>query len=329
MIVSKFSSLFTKAIGRILPTPHRYEDLEKLIRCFDSSTRMAEVLYLGDSVVERVSDQDEDKRTLDQMLAASLRKNKRLTCISHSAYHMKVYLGLVSALKRMLHKPEAVILPVNLRSFSPQWDLEPSWQFESEIQCLREYANGGARILKNNEHDMDQAYEEFDAVEVEYPSSHFDRVGQFRLVVGAKPVTEVQRFYRSKQLFIFHYMHPLRADHPKIKALVEVLDALLSMNIRVLIYVTPVNHEAGIRFVSDAFQRQLHENTSIVAKSVAPYLQTGCVKFEDYGCFLGERYFFNVNNPTEHLNQEGRMALVSKLTDSLLHWVDGFENRES
>lgn len=315
-VLSRWVSGPAKLIRRIVPLPQRYSDLERLVNNFDRRQNPPAILFLGDSVVERISDQDKDRRTLDMMLASRF-ASKRIVCIAHSAYHLEVYLGLVAALERLRHKPEMVILPINLRSFSPQWDFEPSWQFEQEIRCLWNFANTGSRDFVKHEVDLTSAYEEFDARPVSYPLTSLDQIGQFRLVINGKPVTEAQRNFRTRQLFIFHYMYSLPAEHPKIKALEAILEQLQTMKVKVLVYVTPVNHEAGKRFAGDEFVRSVRSNVGRIIRSVTPFLKSPRVSFEDYSEFLGDRYFFNPANPTEHLNQDGRLALVARLTAAI------------
>jgi hypothetical protein len=296
----------------------RYDDLEKLIRYFDTTSNAARILYFGDSVVERVSDLDKDKRTLSEMLADALREKMSLVCVSHSAYNMKVYFGLASALRRMQSKPRVVILPINLRSFSPQWDLEPSWQFESQLQCLREYAENGSVTLNDHKETLASRYEEFDSTPVFYPLSPLQQVGQFRLLIAGKPASEMQKRFRSSQIFIFHYLYRLEHSHPKLEMLKETINLLLNLGIKVLVYVTPVNYVAGERYVGKPFVSSLNENRSVVTRILEPFLTGSQVKYKDYSQLLADDCFFHENSPTEHLNQTGRTKLVTELVNDVL-----------
>jgi len=294
-------------------TSSSYHDLDTLIRHFDLSPLPPKVLYLGDSVVERVSRDDQDKRTLGQMVSDALQGEKSSLCISHSAYHINLYHHFVLALEKMRNKPEVLIFPINLRSFSPQWDWEPSWQFNQEINCLKGYSRMGTIIYKPNEVDMTLAYELFDSRPVEYPNTSLTTIGQFRLIVNSKPMTKAQKDFRLQQIFIFHYMHDLEITHSKLLALVEMIKLLKSMGVRVFCYITPVNYQAGENFVGLDFLASLQKNISKLEKVITPLLVEHRVSFYNYANLLGSQYFFHKDLATEHIDQNGRNFLSSRI----------------
>ena len=80
----RLASIWTK-----IPKP--YPALAKLAAGYDSRWKKgADILFLGDSVVERISWHDTDKRTLDQMTSDKLSSRKSLMCISRAAYHFNI-----------------------------------------------------------------------------------------------------------------------------------------------------------------------------------------------------------------------------------------------
>jgi hypothetical protein len=109
-----------------------YPELTQLIELFNSAKPTPEVLYLGDSVVERISKYDVDTRTLGTMVGDCLQGKLSVAYIAHSAYHLRIFYGFIQVIKTLKRRPHVIILPINLRSFSPQWDLNPVWQLEPE-----------------------------------------------------------------------------------------------------------------------------------------------------------------------------------------------------
>jgi hypothetical protein len=161
--------------------PKPYPELTKLLMSYDSRWKAPEILFLGDSVLGRIAREDTDRRTLDQMVEDFLTSRKRLLCISHPAYNLRIYYHLLQIFKCTRQKPKQVILPINMRSFSPQWDLNPAWQFNEEIDALKKYVQTSGRrtpIFKKKSGPL--IFSEADKMMgVEYPFTSLNCIGQF------------------------------------------------------------------------------------------------------------------------------------------------------
>src|SRR5688500_7661811 len=70
---------------------HPFAELIALHAAFDAARRVPDVLYFGDSVVERLSHHDDDRRTLGQMVGDELGSSKQTFALSHSAYHSQIF----------------------------------------------------------------------------------------------------------------------------------------------------------------------------------------------------------------------------------------------
>jgi hypothetical protein len=299
-----------------------YPELVKLVELFNSGNPVPDVLYLGDSVVERISHNDFDKRNLGQIVAANLEGKLQVAYISHGAYHMGVFYGLICALEKMRGRPGIVVLPVNIRSFSPQWDLSPSYQFEREIQAIEDYiANPEGAIATipiGKVVGIQSLFESFDATPINYPCTEFNHVGQFRKIIKSNPESEEQREFRLRQIFIFHYMHPLTTSHRKVVQLNNILHVLTNMGIAVLVYVAPINYQAGEKYVGNEFLSSLASNVKIVLDAIMPYTAASRVLFLDCNTMFASQYFFREDEATEHLNQTGRNALALIISEVVL-----------
>lgn len=300
--------------------PKPYPQLAKLVRNYDSRWKAPQILYLGDSVVERISWNDKDKRTLDRMIAAYLNGRRRFLCISHSAYHLQVYYHLLQVLKCTRQKPKIVILPINMRSFSPQWDWHPAWQFAEEIDVLKKYVMTDERKIPNLKNNTDSfaVFEMETRMEVNYPGTRLNRIGQFQDVIKSNPLTEAEKQYRKEQIYIFHYLHPLNPSHPKVSFLGRILELLHELNIGALVYITPINSQGGERFVGAGFLDLVRANAAVIRSAVTPFLEDDRVRFLDLGEALSSDYFFHVDEATEHLNQYGRDQLAKVIATEIL-----------
>lgn len=297
-----------------LKIPKPYPALAKLATSYDSHLRKgAEILFLGDSVVERISWHDTDKRTLGQMTADALSNRNHMLCIAHAAYHFRIYYYLLNILRSTRNKPELVILPINMRCFSPQWDLNPSWQFEEEIRYLKAYPetrkvpairhNADALTFSDTERNQ----------ELDLPFTDLKRIGQFLDLIKNIPSDPEGMFQRRKQIYIFHYLNPLQRDHRRLAYLGKILDLMNELNIRTILYITPMNYEGGRKHVGDGFMKIIRSNAAIIQGHILPWLGKGQIGFMDFQELLTPENFFHIDELTEHLNQFGRMKLAQAL----------------
>lgn len=289
--------------------------LVQLNGAFTSLGQCPSVLCLGDSVWERIAREDVDRRSLGQMLSDNLKQSLKVTSISQSAFNMRVFLSMIKVLEKMGHYPRCILLPINLRSFSPQWFFNPLWQSQQEIQLLEEYiANPNMRIPAIEPvRGTPELFNSFDAIPVNYPNSEFTTVGQFRELIASKPVDETQRAFRLKQLFIFHYMHPLVSDHPLISDMNIVMQKLSQLDISVLFITNPINYQAGMRFVGSDFLRPVTLNVQVILEHILSFQGGNKPHFVDYSNLLSSEHFFHPADSTEHLNQTGRVILSERL----------------
>ena len=300
--------------------------LVHLFEAYNTGTNPPKVLLLGDSVAERVSWNDYDDRTLAELVINNLKGKTDVAAISYGGFTLDVFYHLMLALEKMKHKPRLVVLPINMRNFSPQWDLEPSWQFKPEIQQIKRFISDPSLIPSiepvRRETIPSEVFNAFDATPVEFAMSPFDRIAQFRLLVNASPATEEQRRFRLRQIFIFHYTNRLVRRHRKLTALENILKLLQEKQIPFLAYVTPLNVDAGVRLVGAEFLTALHENVNMVSSLVGENLTNRQSIFMDWSEAMRSDCFFHADNATEHLNESGRKLLAESIAGEVSAWVD-------
>lgn len=311
-------TIIERVISLWYKIPKPYYELMKLAMNYDSRWKKgAKILFLGDSVVERISWHDTDKRTLDQMTRDLLSGKKSLVSIAKAAYHFNIYFHLLNVLRAMRHRPEIVILPINMRCFSPPWDLNPAWQFEEEIQFLKAYPETrripairiNAQTLPFSEQDWN--------TEFDFPFTDLKRVGQYFDLVNNIPPDAEGKFHRRKQVYIIHYLKSLPREHRRLYELIKILDLLKELKICTLIYITPINFQGGVRHVGEGFMEGVRKNANLVQDIVQPYALDGQIRFMDLQEYLTAEYFFHTDETTEHLNQSGRMKLAQVLAHEI------------
>jgi hypothetical protein len=313
--------------------PSPYEPLERLVAGCQPTTEGERMVYFGDSVVERVSRDDVDQTSLGQMVANRLRGRYTTHVISYSAYRPEIYLALSRTLASARKKPALILLPINLRSFSPQWDWNPSFDFEREISAINRYnadpEKKMIRMVPTNQIPIGfWKRRAFLRRKVHYPFSGFTRVGDFVDTIANKPKHPRDIDLRWKQIFIFHYLYRLEAGHRQLTALQALLALLRESDIPVASYLTPINYQAGVRHVGKEFRALVTENIATLVQRMAGQPLTVVsdtlyrgprLTLADWTFWLTEDYFFHRNEPTEHLNQAGR----DKLSDGIVRLVLG------
>lgn len=298
--------------------PRSFKALINLNLFFNLNDSSPQILYLGDSVVERIANQDKDRRTLGTMVVDDLSPALSTGVISFSGYHMSVFYELLAALDVVKFKPQAVILPINIRSFSPQWDLQPRFQYEEEIRVLQKYRYSKAKVIENlyDERYIVPEYlqHKFRNTRITYPMSNLGVVGQFLDIVADEPEDEDAVRYRKQQIFIFNYGHPLAMEHRKLVKLTETLELLLDWKIKVFTYLTPINIDACVRYAGTDLYEQILKNIQVIDDVITPYKKNRDFHHFDWCTSLSSRMFFYDDLATEHLNQEGRLYLAKEIS---------------
>jgi hypothetical protein len=102
----------------------------------------------------------------------------------------------------------------------------------------------------------------------------------------------------------------------------EALQRLVEMKIKTFVYITPINHQAGLRFCGEGFLTRVALNARRVYDVVACRQAEGLLAYKDYGTLLQSEYFFNLDNATEHLNENGRHILVEQLKNEIISLME-------
>ena len=331
VLTGRIEKLMNSVLGR------KYDILERIEEDFDSGSSGSDVVFLGDSTVLRVSNEDRDRRSTAEMLAAALPAETRVLELSHGAYHIGVYYHIISTFRVTRKRPRLIVIPINMRCFSPQWYLRPSWEFRAEIRLLRRYYSGKGRRLRYRKAEVDGGYEK---TEVQYPLTNLRTIGEFEALRVNKPDSSTQQERRRRELFIYFFLHPLSPGHPFLVKLRETVELARSLRIGVLFYLTPINVEAALRSVGGEFERLFSMNVKVVKDALAEQkcvfvndaagaendLAGRSVACLDYSQSLGSDCFFHAASVAEHLNEKGRRFLSDGIRPVALKLLepDGF-----
>lgn len=290
----------------------RFDELARLNRYLREK---ADIIYFGDSSVYAEGKDDSDHRTIAGMLR-DMAPQYSLESVTHAAYHIGIYLEFCKYIVRQRYRPSVIIIPINMRSFSTDWDRQPHYQYEIQRIILR----GGLlktillafykplKIFKYNFFTISQ--QEFKESPVFYGHRQVGKVKDFNNSSYSKYSAK-----NMKNQIIYAYMYGLSPfpQHRKLKALVEAARLLKKNNIKPIFYITPIDWETGEKYLPGEFRKQMGENTRLIVS----LLSAEGVEILDISTALPTHFFYWHLYPNEHMNQRGRLYVAEQLSSIL------------
>jgi hypothetical protein len=258
----------------------------------------------------RVANEDRDRRDLCAMVRESLSPTPTI-CIAGSAFNLRIYDAFVRVLDRLPTHPRMLIAPINMRSFSPQWHLNPAWRLAAELKAIDAWIADRASPIETIP-DVTLApadYADYDRLPANIPSSDLKTLGGFRaLALSREGGPE-----RARELLAWHYGYRLEGGHPLLDSLSSLSTGCRAAGIGLELFCTPLNVEFGRRAVGPRFDEALSANLAIV--------QEGCrslgVPLHDWSGALPAGAFFHPETLTEHLAESGRIWLAERIAACL------------
>lgn len=293
-----------------------YELLKDFATRFTDSTSPAGLIF-GDSVFLRVADDDQVSLSLSEILRNHYESEAFV--VAGSGYHACIFERFAALLSQMQRRPRFAVIPINLRSFSPTWDLNPLYQFECELKALAAFnIHAPSYALSNSESETDTRSILFECYQDKPITLH-----SFLHAIGSlQPVGSPEWFDRIKLIFKCHYACPLSPTHRKIQSIKNTISALHNLGVAVYCYVTPINHEAGLEYCGRYFAETVRNNVSTIRREIeiaesSPFISGKVPSFwlDDFSCRFSRDFFFTPHNATEHLRFAGRRFLADRIID--------------
>ncbi|MBU5638943.1 hypothetical protein KOM00_19660 [Geomonas sp. Red69] len=268
------------------------------------------VVFLGDSTVDSASRDDADKRSTAAFLEDAL--SEQVVDLSHPAYHLGVYRSFVGYFGSGWG-PRALIIPINVRSFSPEWDLRPEYQF-GDVSLMLELGRLFSPLYRPI-----TAYREYFS-----PASRCPPWTEARVFDGRLPAGRVLDYeniqgtrlsrddLRRKVLYL--YRCELRPEHQKLQALRELCTRARESRLPVLFYVTPVDH-GSIELIYGGSTAIIDRNVALVIGVVTG---NGLPVLDLSHALPPDSFNWKVNGyPNEHLKEQGRKYVAAALSGEL------------
>ncbi len=269
-------------------------------------TNNIDIIYFGDSTIRYTSLKDTNKQSMSEMLDSML-NTYTVRSVDHNAYHMDIYFPLIKYISEHNH-PKAIVIPINMATFSPCYDMKPSFQFETEKIFIQYYNNYLFRIFY-------KPLLIFKAFNIDTISS--DEFMNTPVYNGDKKICSVKDMEfqiekrTMKNIIIYYYMYPLIKAHRKIDSMMEIIRLTKKNNIKLIFYFTPLNYKICEKYLGNEFRIRIKNNTNII-KSL---LSDKGIGFLDLIFDLPSESFCWIDDGclNEHLNEKGRKYVAESL----------------
>jgi hypothetical protein len=273
-----------------------------------------DLIYLGDSVIKSAPDDEADKASISEILA-KIRPELKIGDLTRGAYNPTIYETLLSYISRSPYRPKAVIIAINLRSFSPEWDRRPEYQFEKEKLFLSSSIPFFASFFKPL-----AVFRAINVTTVTYEDWFNTPVYNGLLKVGTVQDFENQKKFNLinedniRAKYIYEYLYSLDSEQRELKSLEKTIALAKAAGIQVYVYLTPIDYQEGKKYLGDDFIKQTSANANLIC-SVIKEQGLPCLNL---AFSLDSSYFNHPAYPNEHLKSEGRKFVAEHINNFFL-----------
>jgi hypothetical protein len=270
------------------------------------------VIFFGDSSVISFSQNDKNPQTTAAMLNALIGASYPVGQVAHNSYQPAVYDAYTGFMVRQGYFPDYIVIPVNLRSFSPTWDLRANFQFVDELLYLQYYQSQIRYLLtfliNMATPDVNRIYENIFSFTPIYDGETKIGTGSSYEAVARQSTPYAIRTKAMLQMF---YLGTIHGNHRKIHNLMNIIDRFKNTKTKVLFYITPIDFEIGNSYFGNRFEKQIKQNAEVVSAELTNHggtvVDLSLAQHTDNFMWQEEWYV------DEHLNEHGRLFLATTI----------------
>jgi hypothetical protein len=267
----------------------------------ESSTR----LIFGDSVFLRVARNDACNQSLAEMLMES---STNTYVYAYSALALSHYLVMLNCFCERVRRLERILIPINYRSFSRQWETNLDWQYLDFIKNLN-LSSGSSNI------NISEIFENQNYVKAR---AHYYYYGEkenkfFLQAINNKSEGLDIILEKRKKIFAFNYLFnkEILISSKRLHALDLIGEIFSEISNKIYYIILPINIE-GIDFL---FGEEVRAHIKSNINFIIDRLHSKNSQVIDCSFDLSRFSFFNELDATEHLNEHGRKQLKNQVME--------------
>jgi hypothetical protein len=267
----------------------------------------AEIIFFGDSTLYPMMSADADVHCTPLILEEIL--NARVGIVARAAYGPRLYAAYLHYVARHASRPKTVIIPLNLRAFTPGWRLNPGWSFIQERTAARSLLGeilwrpmASFKLLRPDATGFvpAPAFQRPTETTSMSPPSHSDRVDG----VNDFTIEEYEAAWRH------HYAAEPPTFEADLNDLADACAAAARRGITVIFYLHPVNHQ----LMEERLGREAVETVRARAKRLTDQLQASGIQPIDLTLALDSGTFaWRLSPLDDHLTGRGRNLIAQRL----------------
>lgn len=279
-----------------------------------------DVVLFGDSTLNSIAKDDRDRKTIPVLLGERI--PYKIQLVQHGGFDATVYVRYVKYLVENNLRPRALVIPINLRSFSPQWDLNPSYEFVKTPFILNHRILGPSYFVPVSiftqlfRSTRTEAWLNTPVYDAGVPA------GTVRAYQGDRFKTVDAGTTRKK--ITYQYRYRLTEGDRRLAKIAEIIELCQRSRIAVLFYLTPVD----VEFCDAAYpgtRAIVRENAHLVTA----FIRSRNSEAADLSEAFPSKYFGWKDDlyPNEHLNDKGRAFLADFLARKITALGAGVASR--
>lgn len=273
-----------------------------------------DVLYFGDSSVLYFSNKDKNKSSTADIFQKILGERFKILKLASPAWNSTVFEMYSNYLSKNKILAKTVIVPINLRSFSVDWDLYPAYQFNDDMIYFEYYdtfLSPFIGVISNlTLADVNQKYNFLHENSLVYDGEiALGKAKNFENMSKDIPYS-----VRLKKSITLYYLSNIQKKHRKLLSLVKIAKNFKKNGVNLIYYITPIDYQTGERYLGKKFVDRISDNIDTIISE----LRKENVTIVNYSFDLKtDKFTWRENGgeyPNEHLNYAGRLFVASELS---------------
>lgn len=272
-----------------------------------------ECIMFGSSVNKHIDSEDTDRRAISKMVD-SLYVHCKVTTVSRLSASFENYFNYLDFSVRIGNVPKVVIVPVNIRSFNPEWALRPEYiALAAQEKIFLQHGKIAyvfRKILPRYSRELNkQSHQDFYEYKMFSDEEYVGKVKEY-VIEDKNLIFDTAKYQRD--MFMINYMIDIDTNNHNLVALQRFNQLCSKNNISVLFYYTPFDHKEGERLYGNKFENKLNQQILFLKG-----FTNSADMVIDLSLDLSSNYFSYDLSPNEHMNQYGKMYVAEKVSMAL------------